>query len=86
MEKCYNIMTDYVKVNIIHDTTLRTVTILNSAVNIDESNKININVANLIKISNVDELVFDTSDFECIKIYLHNTTVIKINKNGDIKL
>lgn len=79
-------MTDYVKVNIIHDTTLRTVTILNSAVNIDESNKININVANLIKISNVDELVFDTSDFECIKIYLHNTTVIKINKNGDIKL
>lgn len=67
MTKCYNIMTDYVKVNIDYDTTLRTVTILSSAVNIDKNHKININVANLIKISNVDELVFDTSDFECIK-------------------
>lgn len=86
MNHCYKIMTDYVKVNIDYDTTLRKVVILNSSVNIDKSKKININVANLIKISNVDELIYDTSDFECIKIYLHNTTVIKINKNGDIKL
>ena len=40
MEKCYNIMTDYVKVNINHDTTLRKVEILNSAVNIDKNGDI----------------------------------------------
>lgn len=85
MNHCYNIMTDYVKVNIDYDTTLRKVVILNSSVNIDKKQKININVANLIKISNVDELVYDTSNFDCIRIITNNME-IKINKNGDIKL
>lgn len=81
----YNIMTDYVKVNINHDTTLRRVVILNSALNIDKKHKININVANLVTINNVNDLIYDTSNFDCIRIITNNTE-IKINKNGDIKL
>lgn len=78
-------MTDYVKVNINHDTTLRRVVILNSALNIDKKHKININVANLVTINNVNDLIYDTSNFDCIRIITNNTE-IKINKNGDIKL
>lgn len=40
MNHCYNIMTDYVKVNIDYDTTLRKVVILNSSVNINKKGDI----------------------------------------------
>lgn len=85
MIKSYNIMTDYVKININHDLTTRKVVILNSAVNIEEDKKININVANLLIINNVNDIIYDTSKFDCIKIFTNNTE-IKINKKGDIIL
>ena len=85
MTNCYNIMTSYVKVNINHDLTLRRVVILNSNVTVDNHKKISINVANTVIINNVNELIYDTSKFDCIRIITNNTE-IKINKNGDIKL
>lgn len=85
MRNCYNIMTDYIKVNINHDLTLRIVVILNSNINVDKHRKININVANTVIINNVINLIYDTSNYDCIRIITNNIE-IKINKNGDIKL